>query len=94
MAVMPVRMREIRAMVEAAGLGEDRGVLRRVRGALERRYRTRLVETVGEIPARPNRPLPAILEDVANASRGLYPELRRLAAELVEREVAEARGER
>lgn len=89
-AVLPVRMRELRELLEAAGLAEARGALRRVRGALDRQYRRRLVESVGEIPARPDRPLPAILEEVASASRALYPELRRTAERLVEREVAEA----
>lgn len=88
-ASMPVRMRELRAMLDAAGLSEERGVLRWVRGGLERAYRRRLVEEVGEIPAYPNRPLPQVLADVATASRELYPELKALARELVDQAVTE-----
>lgn len=92
-SAMPVRMRELREMLDAVGLGEARGVLRKVRGELERHYRTRLVETVGEVPAKPDRPLTTVLEEVATAGRGLYPELRALARELVAREAAEVGGE-
>lgn len=83
-SAMPVRMRELRALLEAAGRTDERGLLRRVRGALERRYRRRLVEEVGAIPSHPDRPLPEILQSVAAASRGLRPELLSLAEELVE----------
>lgn len=76
-------------MLDAAGLSEERGVLRWVRGGLERAYRRRLVEEVGEIPAYPNRPLPQVLADVATASRELYPELKALARELVDQAVTE-----
>ncbi|HET9015344.1 MAG TPA: hypothetical protein VFN57_07095 [Thermomicrobiaceae bacterium] len=92
-AAVPVRMRELRDMVAAVGLEDHPGLLRRVRGALERRYRTRLVELVGEVPARPERPLPEILDDVAVATRKLYPELRDLAADLIDAAGPEGNGD-
>jgi hypothetical protein len=82
-AVMPVRMRELREMIEAAGRSDERGVVRRIRRTLERRYRERLVQNVGEVPARPSRPLNEVLTAVSTTSRRLYPELKALAAELV-----------
>lgn len=91
-ASVPVRMRELRDMLAEAGLADQGGLLRRVRGTLERRYRIRLVEMVGEIPAKPSRPLPQILEDVARATRQLYPELRDLAADLVDAASRPAEG--
>lgn len=83
-AAVPVRMRELREMVAEAGLADQAGLLRRVRGTLERRYRIRLVEMIGEVPARPDRPLPEILDEVGRITRHLYPELRDLAADLIE----------
>lgn len=81
---MPVRMRELRELLEQRGKGDERALLKQVRAALERHYRRRLVETVGVIPARPDRPLPQVLDEVATASRQLYPELHALAVQLIE----------
>ncbi len=82
-ARMPVAMRDLRTMVEAAGRTGERGLIRQVRGRLEQEYRQLLVEEVGEVPSRPSRPLPDILLDVARANKRLAPELKDLAARLV-----------
>ena len=82
-ARMPVTMRELRAMVDAAGRSGERGLLRQVRAILEQQYRQRVVEEVGEIPSRPSRPLADILLDVAQANKRLYPELKNQATDLV-----------
>ncbi len=82
-ARMPVAMRELRLMVEAAGRAGERGLIRRIRGILEQEYRQRLVDAVGEVPSRPSRPLTDILMDVALANKRLTPELKELAARLV-----------
>ncbi len=82
-AALPVPMRDLRRLAEQAGRGAEPKLVRQTRAALERRYRRRLVEEVGEVPARPERPLPEILEEVASASHRLEPELRRLASELI-----------
>lgn len=83
-AAMPIRMRELRALLEKAGRGEDRRLLRMIRGTMERRYRERLIELVGVVPAYPSRPLTEILQQVATASRSLIPELRTLAHQLID----------
>lgn len=82
-ARMPVAMRELRAMVGAAGRSGERGLLRQIRAMLEQQYRRRLVEDIGEIPSRPSRPLPDILLDVARANKRLSPELKAQAIEIV-----------
>lgn len=82
-ARMPVAMRELRMMVEAAGRSGERGLIRQIRGRLEQEYRRRLVDEVGEVPSRPLRPLADILLDVARANKRLSPELKELAARLV-----------
>lgn len=82
-ARMPVAMRELRVMVDAAGRSGEPGLVRRIRAILEQTYRQRLVEEVGEVPSRPSRPLPDILLDVAAANKRLSPELRDLAVRLV-----------
>lgn len=82
-ARMPVAMRELRMMVDAAGRSGERGLVRQIRGRLEQEYRQRLVEEVGEVPSRPSRPLPDILLDVARANKRWSPELKELAARLV-----------
>jgi hypothetical protein len=81
-AVMPVRMRELREMAEAAGRSDERGLIRRIRGALQRRYRERLVQQIGEVPARPARPLTEVISAVSTVSRRLYPELKAVAVDL------------
>ncbi len=90
MISLPVRVSEIRDMVNSAGLAEDRRAVKTVRAALDRRYRHRLFDEIGEIPATPDQPLPTILQDVASASRALRPEMRKLAATLVTEQVVEA----
>lgn len=82
-ARMPVTMRELRGMLEAAGRSDERGLLRQIRGTLEQQYRQRLVEEIGEVPSRPSRPLADILLDVASANKRLALELKDLTSRLL-----------
>lgn len=88
---LPLRMSEIRTLVESAGLGEDRRAVRFVRAALDRAFRDRLLDAVGEIPAIPSEPLPVVLQRVAAVSRSLRPEIQRLASSLISDHVAHVR---
>ncbi len=81
---LPVRMSEIRTLAETAGLGDDRRAVRTVRAALDRSYRRRILDQMGEIPAVPTEPLPAVLQRVAGVSRSLRQEMRDLASALVD----------
>ena len=85
---LPLRMSEIRTFVEAAGVAEDRRVVRSVRAALDRAYRDRLLDEVGEIDAVPSEPLPEVLQRVAAASRSLRTEMHQLAVSLIDEQVA------
>jgi hypothetical protein len=86
---LPVRMAEIRELVEAAGAGDDRRMVRLVRAALDRRFRQRVIDLVGEVPAHPEEPIGDLLLRAAQASRKLGPEMHRLALELVAEFIAE-----
>ncbi len=81
---LPVRMSEIRTLIESAGLGDDRRAVRIVRAELDRRYRRRILDQIGEIPAVPAEPLPTVLQHVAEVSRSLRQEMRDLASALVD----------
>jgi hypothetical protein len=74
-AVLPVRMRDIRGMLERAGRSGENRVLRGIRRDLELTFRERLHESVGEIGSDDARSLGQILDDVARASRALAPEM-------------------
>jgi hypothetical protein len=74
-ARLPVRMSEIRGLLERSGRGEDKKLLRRVRGRLEKIFIRRLVESTGEIPAQPRKSMDLIANDVRDASRKLRTEM-------------------
>ncbi|MCO5175700.1 MAG: hypothetical protein M9890_01855 [Thermomicrobiales bacterium] len=74
-ATLPIRIREVRAEIEKAGLGGDNKVLRIVRGGLESAFRSALHDEVGDILADDPRSLSQILNDVATASRGLRKDM-------------------
>lgn len=82
-ASLPVRMRDIRARVEALGRGDEPGYMRWLRKELELEFRARLFEATGEIEADDPRPLPRILDDVAGAARALRPAMRAKLDELL-----------
>lgn len=90
---LPVRMSEIRQLVERAGAGDDRRMVRMVRASLDRAFRARVIDLVGDIPAHPREPLGDVLMRVAEASRTQRPEMvsmaRTLVAEYVEAQAAE-----
>ena len=81
---LPVRMGEIRKLVESAGFGDDRRMVRTVRALLDQAYRRRMFEELGVIPATPAEPITEVLQRVASVSRSLRPEMRLLASALVE----------
>ncbi len=81
---LPVRMGEIRKLIESAGYGDDRRMVRVVRAQLDQAYRRRMYEELGEIPANPTEPMPEVLQRVASVSRSLRAEMRSLAATCVE----------
>jgi hypothetical protein len=90
---MPVRMSEIRQLVERAGAGDDRRMVRMVRATLDRTFRGRVIDLVGDVPAHPHETLGDVLMRVAEASREQRPEMMKLArslvAEYVEAQAAE-----
>jgi hypothetical protein len=90
---MPVRMSEIRQLVERAGAGDDRRMVRMVRATLDRTFRGRVIDLVGDVPAHPDEALGDVLMRVAEASREQRPEMMKLArslvAEYVEAQAAE-----
>jgi hypothetical protein len=88
---LPVRMGEIRQLVERAGAGDDRRMVRMVRASLDRTFRTKVIELVGDVPAHPEEALGDLLMRVAEASRQQRPEMMKLARALVA-EYAEAKA--
>ncbi len=77
---LPVRMSEIRKLVESSGYGDDRRKVRTVRALLDQAYRRRVFEELGEIPATPDEPMPEVLQRAASVSRSLRSEMRSLAS--------------
>jgi hypothetical protein len=92
-AALPVRMKDIRALIEGAGIENENRVVRMIRRDLELAFRARLFEEVGEIPANDPRPLSRILEDVARASRSLGPEMYQLLQMIAQEALATTIGE-
>lgn len=88
MLSLPLRMSEIRQLVERAGAGDDRRMVRMVRAALDRTFRANVIDLVGDVPAHPQEPLGDVLMRVAEASREQRPELMKLARSLVAEYVA------
>ncbi|HUG14236.1 MAG TPA: hypothetical protein VMM78_04385 [Thermomicrobiales bacterium] len=84
-ATLPVRMRDIRERVERAGKNDGNRALRFVRREIELEFRSRLLNLTGEIRSDDPRPLAAILDDVARASRSLNADMKALLDELIER---------
>jgi hypothetical protein len=58
-------------------------MVRMVRAALDRSFRSRVIDTVGDIPAHPTEALGDVLMKVAGASREQRPEMLKLARSLV-----------
>jgi hypothetical protein len=90
---LPVRMSEIRQLVERAGAGDDRRMVRVVRAALDRTFRTRVIDLIGDVPAHPQEPLGEVLMRLAEASRAQRSDMvsmaRTLVAEYIETRAAE-----
>lgn len=91
-ASLPLRMSEIRALLQRAGLDEESGkvALRTVRRDLELEFRRRLYADIGEISADDPRALPEILDEVAHAARQLRADMHGYATHLLA-EVSAAR---
>lgn len=84
-ASLPLRMTEIRGLLQNAGLDEESGktALRNVRRDLELEFRRRLFKDVGEISADDPRALNGILDEVARAARELRADMHSYATQLV-----------
>lgn len=84
-ASLPLRMTEIRGLLQRSGLDEESGkiALRNLRRDLELEFRRRLFEDVGEIGADDPRALNDILDEVAHAARNLRPDMLAYATSLV-----------
>ena len=78
-ASLPLRMGEIRSLLQAVGREGDKLALRVLRKDLELEFRRRLYESIGEIPASDPRPIGDILDEVATASRDLRDHMREFA---------------
>jgi hypothetical protein len=76
-ARLPIRMSEIRRALEERGLGEEKKLLRKVRGALEQSFILCLVEQTGEIPPEPEDSIHVITEGLRDSSRSLRQEMLR-----------------
>jgi hypothetical protein len=83
-ASLPLRMVEIREMVQKLDREGEKQTLRTLRRDLELEFRQRLFETVGEISADDPRPLTAILDEVGKATHELRAHMRRYADARVE----------
>jgi hypothetical protein len=78
-ASLPLRMAEIRSLLQSVGKEGDKLALRQLRKELELEFRQRLHEQIGEIAADDPRPIGDILDTVASASRGLSDHMREFA---------------
>jgi hypothetical protein len=78
-ARLPLRIAELKSMLDSEGIGDDRKALRAIRGSLERSFRRHLVDEVGEIPSDPDVPMQTLLERIENARRTLRPVVRKQA---------------
>lgn len=70
-ASLPLRMAEIRKLIQPVGRDGEKQALRTLRRDLELEFRSRLFDAVGEIPADDPRKLGDILDDVGKATREL-----------------------
>lgn len=76
-ARLPLRMGELRSFIEAANVGGEVTAkqLRILRGAIESRYRTRLIAEVGVIPADSQAPVHELQRTIAAAKRRIRQDL-------------------
>jgi hypothetical protein len=88
-ARLPVRMSEIRRLLEQRGLGEEKKLIRRLRGMLEVAFRPLLIERTGEIPATPDQSLQRTIDLVSGASRSLRPEVQQTAIDFADQLASE-----
>ncbi len=78
-ATLPLRMAEIRSMVQQSARDNEKILLRTLRKDLELEFRKKLFEQVGEIACDDPRPIGEILDEVAAASRDLRDYMREFA---------------
>jgi hypothetical protein len=79
----PVRAAELRDLFARAGLESNRRLEREIRAELTSWYRGEVIARMGEIPARPARPLVTLVQDLARLSRELEPLVRQWLEERV-----------
>ena len=78
-ASLPLRMAEIRSLLQSVGREDDKYALRQLRKELEIEFRNQLHGRIGDISADDPRPIGDILDDVATASRNLRDHMREFA---------------
>lgn len=88
---LPLRMGELRSFIEASNVGDEVTAkqLRILRGAIESRYRTRLIAEVGVIPADTTTPVHELQRTIAAAKRQLRQDLLAETPDLVRELFAE-----
>jgi hypothetical protein len=86
-ASLPIRMTELRSMVQSTSRGDHKLLLRALRRDLELEFRRRLFERIGEISADDPRPLDEILNEVGDAARSLRPHMSSFALQLLDEHV-------
>lgn len=74
-ARLPIRMSELRKLLEQEGLEPENRTVRKTRGILERRFMNRLIEETGTIPAVPEDQIPSVVKLVKSTSRSLRDEM-------------------
>lgn len=80
-AALPLRMAEIRSMVQQSARDNEKILLRTLRKDLELEFRRKLFERVGEVACNDPRPIGEILDEVAAASRHLREYMREYATQ-------------
>jgi hypothetical protein len=83
-ARLPLRMSEIRKLIENSDSEADKKTVRIVRGMLEKHFMRRLVEETGTIPADSPEPFGRIIDRVHTTSKGLRNEMQATAREVVQ----------
>lgn len=82
-ARLPVRMSELRKLLEREGIEPENRTIRKTRGILERRFMDRLIEETGSIPNVPENRIGSVVQLVKTTSRSLREEMQSEAIRVV-----------
>jgi hypothetical protein len=83
-ARLPVKMSEIRKLLEGADVAPENKVVRKTRGILERTFMDRLIDETGTIPPVSDREIERVISMVQEVSRSLREEMRSEARRIVD----------